>query len=835
MFQPILKKVGGHNPVYRGVEVSEWVALNEVLALFNEAIGKFKTNDQPHELAYAYLNRGVVHSFLNHLNDAYDDCVQAENLGLDVPLLFRNKGVALVMLDRAGEAVGEFKKAVDRGDETSFLYYLRALIQSNQLGQARKILLEKIPYPKISMIAGNLELYLIYSEILERELDTEGADRIVDVAKAKFPHDGEVFIRLANSTRTRHGTKKAIEVVLDALPSVTRKNDILELMLADLYFVSNMWQEALDAYSKFARSDYYDLPISRTLICLFNLGKHASCLEKLKPLKAKHPSEKLLRDLEARIYFGAEEFATASALYRDLAISFKDPDYYLGWGHCEFRLAHHDEAKRILNSASKEFYDKPDDSMRISGAFALIGETKKAVELAFRATSIAPQSADAALNYFFVFNQHSVLHHEEGDFTGEQVQMANDIGEHFEERFPGVPGLKKFRLPKPDEQMTAAEFTRIFKEEMPSEVDSRKREQIYLTYRYPLSTFSILVGKDIVDTWERVTANSSYNLWAYNPQNFPEEDANIGSKVIVAEPIAILTLHKLKCLNLLEKLFEKVAVPQRFLDTVQRRIASERLSEFEGSTEIFINGDSLGLIKTSPEIIAKRIEESKELRDFLTDRVTGFPIVDDFSFREEIKPYLRGETIQAAERAVVMNVPLLCDEAYLAFVPNMPRLRTISTYIILNQSLRKGLLGMNEFNKAILDLASAGYHFIPINAQILIQGLRESDFKVTRRSTAGFQSIAHIDSEPILDAIVIAEFLGLLFNVRVTELTKGYWFDYAMDCIPKIRFDLATLLKKMETHLEEVTFGGVSNDVVIKWVKVRIRYWLKKRGISLPK
>lgn len=836
ILDPIGRKFAGQNPAYRIMEEQERVRLNEVLALFNEAISKFTTRDEPHELAYAYLNRSVVFSFFNSLNECYDDCVQAEKLGLDVPVLFRNKGVALVMLDRSDEAVDEFKKAVDRGDNVSFLYYVRALMQSNQFGLATKVLMGKISYPEISMTNDNLEFYLIYSEILERELDIEGADEILNTARKNFPENGEVVIRFSNSMRSRYGANKAVEIILNAIPSVTNKREVLELMLADLYFVLNKWQDALEAYSKFSQNDYYDLPVSRTLICLFNLRKHAGCLEKLKPLRAQHTSAKLLRDLEARIYFEAEEFATASALYKDIAISFKDPDYYLRWGHCEFRLSHHDEAKRILNSAAKEFYAKADDLIRISGAFAVIGETKKALELAFRATSIAPESADAALKYFFILHQHSALHDEEGDVTKEQIQLGRDIGEHFEERFPGIPGLKKFKLPKPDDQMTVEDFTKIFKQEMPSEEYYRSREQLYLSNRFPVSTFSLMVGKDIIETWSSIITNSNYNVWSYDPQNFPKEEANINVKSIVAEPISILTLHTFNRLNLLGALFEKVSVPQRFLDTIQGRISKERISANQGSTELFLVGDSFRLLETSPDVIAKRLEDLGDLKEYLTDRVVGFPIVDNPSLHNELQNLLRVETIQAIEQSIAMEVPLLSDEAILSsMLGNKVDLHTISTYTILVQSLRRGLLLKRDFNKTILDLAAANYYFVPVNSEILLQGLVESNFLNSPRSIAGFRSIAHVDSDPMLDGLVIGEFLGMLFDIPCSDLTKSYWFDYALNCIPKIRFDPTILLGKIITHLDEIIPNNFPKVDVLSWVKSRISVWAKGRGMRLPK
>jgi tetratricopeptide (TPR) repeat protein len=835
ILEPIIQKLGHQNPTFNPVEEETQIKLNEVLALFNEGIELFKMREEPLELAHAYLNRSVVYAFLNNYEGCYNDCYDSEKLNLKVDILFRNKGIALAMLDKPGDAVTEFKKAIDLGDESSILYLIRAFMQSEQFSEAKKVVLEHVSYPEISMTEENLEFYLILSEILERELNTDGADEIIKLAKTNFPNDGEVIIRLANLTRGRYGAKKAIEIILNAIPSVTNKKVVVELILADLYFLSAMWGEALEIYTKYARVDVYDLPIQRILICLFNLGKHAACLEKIKKVKVIYSSKKLLRELEARIFFFAEEFNTASNFYKDLAISYKNPSDYVQWGLCEFRIAHHDEAKRILESASKEFNDKPNNLISISAAFNVIGETKKAVELAFRSVSLLPQSPEAALNFFWIFNQHTKLNPGKGHTTDDQLQMYRDIADHFEERFPGVPGLKKVQLPKTDNKMTVEDFTKIFKQVIPGNEYFRQREQLYLSHRLPVSTYSIMMGRDLIETWGGIISSTNYNLWAFNPQSFPRERVNINAKSIVAEPISILTLYNLNLLNLLDSLFEKVIVPQRFLDTVQESITRERLSENEGSTVVVPVGDSFKIHTTSPEDVTKRLANLRKLKEYLTDRVVGFPIVDDSLWRTKLQIYLRDETIQSTEQSIAQGIPLLCDEATLpSILKDDINLHIISTYTVLTNALIKHLLTVSEFNKAIIDLIALNYNYVPVNAGILFQGLEESNFIVTGRSSTAFRSIADPNSDPILDAIVIAEFLGMLFSAQTSDVTKGYWFNYALDCIPKIRHDPAILLKKIISHLDhKLTITILSKDEILRWVKGRIQTWAKLRGISL--
>jgi hypothetical protein len=74
----------------------------------------------------------------------------------------------------------------------------------------------------------------------------------------------------------------------------------------------------------------------------------------------------------------------------------------------------------------------------------------------------------------------------------------------------------------------------------------------------------------------------------------------------------------------------------------------------------------------------------------------------------------------------------------------------------------------------------------------------------------------------------------MLFNAPASEVTKGYWSNYALDCIPKIRHDPAILLRKIISHVDQKLAGTIlSKDEILRWVKDRLKTWANLRGISL--
>ncbi len=798
----------------------------EALKYLDEAILILEKREEKKQLATVYHNRGIVYSLMHEKEKSLYDLKTSKELGLDEGIVYLNLGIAYIQNSDLDNAEKCFTRAKELEEPNALNYLLNVLILKNNLTKAKDIILHNIRGDLSDLNANNLMSYLVLSEIYERELNDTESKRIIDELKKEFSKNIIVIDREVVFNCNHGNIDTAITILEENINGTVEKNEYLLFVLADLYFQIKSWEKSSELLSNLINNDEFGPVERRYLYSLTNQGKYAKALEFISNLESSIDINiEDIQKVKGDIFLFYEKFSDSKEVFKRLATNYRKAEYYIKWGLSEFRIGELETATVILNSAEKDFKDKPKDLLRISSAYSFLGKTKEALEIAFKVLQDLPDDLDTVKNYLMIFLSHTQQNPKDEVDNRMKIAFKNNM-DSFEKKFPDDKSWQKMEVGENFE-----ELKNMLREQ---EKYLQQINQLYDFHKLPLSMVSKLVQRNIFETWGGFINRTDRKIWAFSDNNSKKEYNLIREycSEIVIEPIAFFTLYNVNQIGLLTR-FSKCYFPQRLLDVLMHEVNMMRMNLNSGLFTVYsLNGQ---LYKNEIPVweVENNIKKLLDMIEFIKGKTFGYEAVEKAPYSEDkMFDFLDDTLKQAIQFSLERKIPLLIDESsILELFQAKYNLQGFSTLTLFRVARAAKMFTTHDYNSILLKLIPGNYYFISINADIIRQGLKEHGFKMSFASQNILKYLNQPDINEESVAVVLAELFIILYSEEILPLRRDCWLDYALDCLPRNSINTTALLKLILDRVVIHYKGIINYQYVIKWLDNSLRTWAITRAV----
>jgi tetratricopeptide (TPR) repeat protein len=824
ILEPLLNELHNLRPLNINRSGKFFEGLNKALKYLDESIELWNKQEIKKQLAIAYMNRGIIFSLLKEKDKCLEDYKNSKHLGLSGPILFRNLGICYVEKGVFSEATKYFSKAIEEGDEQSKEHLINSLILDRNFTEVKEIILKNVGGNLEDLSDNNFYFYSVLSEVYERELNYDESQKIIERLSIKYPDDIRVINRIVESKRSKGEIKEAINYLEEKIDQGQNK-DILKLHLADLYFEIKNFEKSAQLYGDLHTEYQFGYIETMYLYSLNNFGKFNETLQLIDSIEKNIGTNiEELNKMRGNINLYFENFNEAKELFKKLATNYRKTDYYINWGLATFRLGEHDEAEKILNSAEKDFLNKPSELLKISSAYSMLGKTEKALDLAYNLVKQKPDDPHYNNNYILIFLNHTQIN-PSAKIEEEKKLLYQEIINTFEEKFPGEKNWTKIKVDNDFE-----EVKKILREQ---EQYFKQINQLYDFHRLPISITSKLINRNIYTTWAGYLNDSSRKIWAYHSDYSKVEFDSLKDYKgdIILEPVSFFTLYGLNKIDLLSK-FKNFYVPQRLLDVIIFEINMLKMSLKTGLMNIFSLNGQLYKNEIPPFEVENNIKLLTEMTNILKGKTVGYEIDSDKYRDERMFKLLHEATSQAISYSLSNNILLMIDESsLLEFFIQKYNLKAFSSLTLLRLSKYHKKITTQEYNSIILKLVAGNYYFISLNADIIIHGLRSDNFNMSISSQYVVKYLNQPDINEESVATVLGDLFVYLYSEPITPIKQDTWLDFSLDCLPRNRLNTTVLLKIIYERVKFKYQGIIKYDEILRWLDSRLKTWALSRAV----
>ena len=314
------------------------------------------------------------------------------------------------------------------------------------------------------------------------------------------------------------------------------------------------------------------------------------------------------------------------------------------------------------------------------------------------------------------------------------VRAIQEIFNEFTTRFPGNPGFYRVRFENND-------FSKLFQTVDDRDQFGRRVKGMYEDEKLPFSTFAHFIGRSELELWDACTrSRASVVRFGRGDSKTAEAQVNLLRRAshISLDLLALLTVRELGLADLLRDRFERVFVPQKVIDEIQKQYALMVIhgtpSGWLGKTED--GGYSLADVSERDWDMWK--ENVRSILEFAEsfDRIASFPLLDVSNRLELIDVItLHGAgAIFAGEETASESVVVVSDDLGLSELGQSIGIDTVNTQAILLELLRSNKITEELYSSFIERLASLNYWFVRVTAIDIVRGLEKSSY-VTSHGT----------------------------------------------------------------------------------------------------
>jgi tetratricopeptide (TPR) repeat protein len=376
----------------------------EAEGLLTRAIEILERQENRSRLRTALVNRAAIRLTLGMFPEVLQDCdcVLAEDQTDNMAL--RNKGVALLQLDRATEAADCLERITDPEERsTTILILAVAYWQAEAYEKVVTTLM-----PRWSLDAEARQQIdngdMLASAYMKVGKEKEAGEVVRQLAE-RWPGDPDVLAALARQRRREGKLEEAGALLREAISYARdHQRQHIALQLADLHYEQGNYSEAAALYAPLVET-HIDSPIlQRYLIALFNAGSYREALTLAQSLRGDRPAVPTVTEIEAMILEHVGDLEAA----RSLRIKLSEVEPKKVWHRVqiallEIRLGERERAKGTLSEI--RFEDIKHDAkvlMQVAKARTVLG-MGDILPLAYRARQIAFGDPDIHFAYVALF------------------------------------------------------------------------------------------------------------------------------------------------------------------------------------------------------------------------------------------------------------------------------------------------------------------------------------------------------------------------------------------------------------------------------------------------
>lgn len=405
----------------------------------------------------------------------------------------------------------------------------------------------------------------------------------------------------------------------------------------------------------------------------------------------------------------------------------------------------------------------------LSDAYATVGKYAEAVRFAYDALQLAPDDHRVHRSYISLFMGPHLRGDEEiEDRYVEAFQKS--LGE-YEGRFPDHPFFQRFEATPDNPEAFKAQVIELL-----GQPNRDRIEEAFRTGQFPLGILARAAGKDVVATWGVATSNPLYGLHVATGSRDLEGAEEVvcrSARALVLDPGAALALHGVGVLEATASAYDRVLVPQAFIDDLGHIADLKRRAAEQGELSVHVSDGEVYKLEVPAESVKRYLAFVEGLRSLLLSgspfEVIGQTPGRDSSFGSydygQQKRALGEPTAEALYEARSRGAILLAGDVLLRYLLVLDEpLGSVGPVAVLTIAREREVLSSDVYNDALLDLIGMNYRFVRIHRDMLARSAVRSRFLRTDDSTLALRTL----SDPRWDASsvagVLVGFLSWLWN-----------------------------------------------------------------------
>lgn len=306
-------------------------------------------------------------------------------------------------------------------------------------------------------------------------------------------------------------------------------------------------------------------------------------------------------------------------------------------------------------------------------------------------------------------------------------------------------------------------------------------DQLYRGTIATIGSNSTLLKENPIRYWGKITS-SDIGLYSIGPReeyHLAMQELKNG-KGMVIDIVGLLTLFHVDAIDKLSKIPNKAYVVSTTIDLVEKQIAALSKDLKEDTMSVSKMGNQYVHNTVTIEQKNKHIEN---LTHFLAQireySVVVTPAISNNHFEKKEKDKVLGEAFyDVGQYALKNNLLMFSDDLkFRSIMRQMHSTQSMSSFIFLQYLLQKDIITSEEYNNNISSMVKMNYRVIPVNADVLFDLFKSSNFRIGYPFVNGCD-IIRVDM--LGDSSAVKLCINFLYNVytQTSAFDRGFVCQY---------------------------------------------------------
>ena len=361
---------------------------------------------------------------------------------------------------------------------------------------------------------------------------------------------------------------------------------------------------------------------------------------------------------------------------------------------------------------------------------------------------LAQQLLGKAVNDELCFGQNPIVP-ETGKIIAiksKYVYAFQQIFRTFSKQFPDTPGLWSIKLDDSRKTDDSAKFQPLFNFINRQHNASLQIEETYKENPLPIGAFTNLTGSNVLDTW--IFLMSKPDLGVRCSTGDPDERRQALGLLgrcqikLVVDLISLMTIHSTGAADAVIKAFGKLGIAQLTIDGLQDIINErEAISLKREGMSVGKQGDQYVKIPINPEDVRRDVEYLKNIIKWIEENCEVLTC-DAMLQMNQLRKQEFDDLFQRffVDSLLIASQPghllLSDDESLRSYAKTNFGIESgischidgVWTQVVLEHCVNRGLLDKAEYDKITIKLACLHYYHTAIDADVLIEAAKQSDW-----------------------------------------------------------------------------------------------------------
>lgn len=394
------------------------------------------------------------------------------------------------------------------------------------------------------------------------------------------------------------------------------------------------------------------------------------------------------------------------------------------------------------------------------------------------------------------------------DYISKEIRKITDIKSKYvyafqksldllRDKFPDTPGFRAVQI---DINQSKGELPKSIQNVLDKNNENfLEVENLYKQYRIPIGSFAKLVNRDVLSVWGGLISKEDLGIHCCIGTAEERNHANslIATKSIrlVIDIVSILTLHSLNAADIVVNAFGKFGIAQSTIDILRKALKDYRINESKKSAFFTKEGNKYFIHETPPESVKSFADYLEKIIIWINTNCEILPCNAALDLEKGERIELEGLIGDSfADTILIANEPgnlLYSDDWTLRQVAKAQfDIDGVWTQLLLTYCRNINILEQDNYNEMIIKLVLSNYHYTSIDAQVLIEAAKKSDWLVKRPFTNLLNLISNNGNVSllILNEQIDRISLNSIINVTV-EFIYELWKQYKIHQISNERRD----------------------------------------------